>query len=486
MPLFFEDTEQVSKKTIPIPKNAKAIFKAMEKVYEPYLNTNTKGAKILKSLASDKHYNKKGDNASKNGQDSKENSISFEDAKKRLQRQDKLAPNSIEYQLYGGELAHNIMKRGVERARNVQAVKQVMPPKPTTAQQAMSLPKMKQEKIKTPQGTVTYKTFESRQIQESSDDYDTFYEYLEDYGVDYVLNQYLDDPNGKQDWFPLIDPNMYEKALQEFTKFGRFINFPTKYVYQWMGIIMKNTAILCANTELAGHASLPSLDQFEYFIDSVLNGKEWDWGHENNVIRETSFDELGKILKEWGYQIQENHGIHKDGQYDLFMNQAETDAYDAKMADIEARKQLESQMAQELRRFQPAIDAYNKRFEGDSRIFVDHGKLFIDENIMQFLDEIGFYRWMVMPDGSDAFSDYALQPLAEIIAEYHQDLPPERVIVLINRALDVVHARGDVASIFIIGGRKTLSSISESINRPKRAIYITEEQLKRLRLWQIL
>ena len=56
----------------------------------------------------------------------------MEDAKKRLERQDKFAPNSIQYQLYGGELAHNIMKKGIEQSRRVQAVDKVEPPKPTT------------------------------------------------------------------------------------------------------------------------------------------------------------------------------------------------------------------------------------------------------------------------------------------------------------------------------------------------------------------
>jgi hypothetical protein len=46
---------------------------------------------------------------------------------------------------------------------------------------------------------------------------------------------------------------MYKKALSEFIKFGKFVHFPTKYIYQWMGIILNNTAKLRANTEWAGH-----------------------------------------------------------------------------------------------------------------------------------------------------------------------------------------------------------------------------------------
>ena len=73
---------------------------------------------------------------------------------------------------------------------------------------------------------------------------------------------------------------------------------------------------------------------------------------------------------------------------------------------------------------------------------------------------LGLYDWMVMPDGSDAFSDFGLSPLYKIIDEYSSDLPPEKVIVLVNRCLDVYHQRGDLSSIFINGGSSALSKIS--------------------------
>ena len=130
MALFIEDTEKVTKKQIPIPQKAKEMFKAMKGVYEPYLD-KVDGGKVLKSLASDTVYNKKGATSNSNAKDT-HSSVSVEDAKKRLERQDKFAPNSIQYQLYGGELAHNIMKKGIEQSRRVQAVDKVEPPKPTT------------------------------------------------------------------------------------------------------------------------------------------------------------------------------------------------------------------------------------------------------------------------------------------------------------------------------------------------------------------
>ena len=65
----------------------------------------------------------------------------------------------------------------------------------------------------------------------------------------------------------------------------------------------------------------------------------------------------------------------------------------------------------------------------------------------------------------------------EIINEYNSDLSPEKVIVIVNKALDVYHQRGDMASIFVEGGTKALNKISES---KSKKIYIRENQLLKL------
>lgn len=78
----------------------------------------------------------------------------------------------------------------------------------------------------------------------------------------------------------------------------------------------------------------------------------------------------------------------------------------------------------------------------------------------EYLDRIGFYDWAKLPDGSDAISDYGLQPLFKIFNEYKPNSTPEETLLLINRALDVWHHRGDLASAFIEGGSKTCTEIS--------------------------
>ena len=83
-----------------------------------------------------------------------------------------------------------------------------------------------------------------------------------------------------------------------------------------------------------------------------------------------------------------------------------------------------------------------------------------------YLDNLGFYDWCKLPDGSDGWSDFGLKPLFKLIMELEEQTTPEKKIVVINKILDVYHQRGDLASAFIQGGSKALSQISgiEPIN----------------------
>lgn len=477
-----EDSQQAQKKQIPIPQNAKQVFKAMEKMYEPYLNSNTDGAKIIKSLAADKHYNKKGANSAKaNGRELKQDSVSFNDAKTRLRRQEKFSPNSIQYQMYGGQLAHDILKKGVEGARNVQSVDAVKPPKPTSGSNATKPSQPELKSIKTPNGNIQYTvTTENRQITEDYDEEDsTLLGYIQEYDVYHVLMEFLNNPQGHEEWYPLIDPSMYERALSEFTKFGRLIHFPTKYVYQWMGIILKNTALLNANNSLFGKDYSIPLEEISDFLDEWFHDeREWDWGEGEELQYEISIDEFYELCNKKGVSLNEEFGLHNNGQYDLFMNQWETNDYDKKQAQINANREK----AQQFEALKPYIDQYNQSGYYDE-VFVnlEKGALYRSIDISYFLDEIGLYDWCSLPDGSVGATDFAIPKLFKILEQYNSNTSPEDTLVLINKALDVYHQQGDISSIFIVGGSKTLSQISESTKR-KKTIYLTENQILRLNL----
>lgn len=201
---------------------------------------------------------------------------------------------------------------------------------------------------------------------------DMYYDYTENFDVENVFQNFLDNPNGVQSWTPLIDANSYKQALQEFTKYGQFINFPTKLLYQWVGILLRNTMQLDYNTILAGH---------------------------------TQANPYVYLSEEFNYRVEEL---------------GETELNGVDITDIDRH------------------------------------------NIFDKLEEMGLYDWLKLPDGSDAWSDYGLEPIYKHLKEYDSSMPPEKVIVLINKVLDVYHQRGDLASAFIEGGRNTLSQISNT------------------------
>ena len=307
-------------------------------------------------------------------------------------------------------------------------------------------------------------------------------EYYYDYGVDYVLNSFRESSKGStQNWGVLINPSMYQKALTEFTKYGSLTSFPTKYIYQWIGIIAKNTCILAANTQLAGHSQYFPIEEIEMFIEEELGDRCYDISNDNVYIKLTE-EEFVKLCSQKGVYLNESNGIHKDGQYDLFMNQEEVDEYDRKKEEMENNKKFfqYQKMAEEFN--EKSINYYGIQTR-KIQVFVNEHVICDVKSIGQYLDEIGLYDWMTMPDGSDAWSDFGLQPIYKLLTQYNDDYTPEKTLVLINKILDVYHQRGDLSSIFIQGGKSSLSSISNGAihESRKRTIIISEQQKTKLR-----
>ena len=210
-------------------------------------------------------------------------------------------------------------------------------------------------------------------------EYDT---YLERYDEAAVLQMVI---SGKNLWTPLIQPSMYQQALNEFTKFGRLEKFPIKYIYQWIGIILKNTAIISSITSISGHVTGYPV---EVMINAFFNTPE-------------EFE-------------QYKSGLEHKGTFSTEFGWME-----------------------------------------DDKTEVDD-----EEAICQYFDDNGIFWLMTLPDGSNGWTDFGLRPLEEIVEKYNDSLSPEQILVIINRALDVTHEHGDLASAFIEGGAETLSQIS--------------------------
>jgi hypothetical protein len=63
-------------------------------------------------------------------------------------------------------------------------------------------------------------------------------------------------------------------------------------------------------------------------------------------------------------------------------------------------------------------------------------------------------------NGHCLVSDYGLKPLLAIASELIPENDPNKIIVLINRALDISHQRSDLTELFIEGGSASLDFIS--------------------------
>lgn len=150
MPLIIEDSKNVEKRRIPIPKEvsqyAGALYNSLDK-----LGYDKNQLKSLKSLTKN-NYNKRGtDSEAVNKKDDGNSvvTVPFVNAKKELQRWPSDKVNALKH---GGDFVKDALERGVSGARRREKVSPVAPPKPTSNE-------VKPEKVDTatiekPNGTI--------------------------------------------------------------------------------------------------------------------------------------------------------------------------------------------------------------------------------------------------------------------------------------------------------------------------------------------
>lgn len=72
-----------------------------------------------------------------------------------------------------------------------------------------------------------------------------------------------------------------------------------------------------------------------------------------------------------------------------------------------------------------------------------------------------FYEFLTLEDGSNIISDYGLPYLYPHYQALASKQSPEEQCYTIDKVLNVVHQRGDLALFFVQGGTKTLLEVSE-------------------------
>jgi hypothetical protein len=371
MPIFIKENQELKDKMFKLPQNVLNHLNTTLSTYGQYKDKD--GYKRLNTLLNP-NYNKRSDKEDKIADDGKH--ISFSDLKRINFDFDKMPknPNDLSFILNGGDVMKDWVQNTLRRARN--SVKPTLKSKKqhTIDKNAVMPTKSPTKPIKMDDNSTIHiheENYNDNKI--INEEYHPYYERLSDYDEYYVFDAFKSNENI---WLPLINPKMYHQALSEFTRFGYFMSFPTKYIYQWIGIIMKNTAILRAMTAIAGHDMYFPLDTF---IDVFFNDDIDSWNEYKEKIGEDS----------------------------------------------------------------------------------DYGAAW------EYFEEIGYDEWQSLPDGTDAISDFGIEPIEKLISKYNSNMSPEDTIVLINKILDITHMRGDLSSIFIVGGKKSLHNITYRQNESK-------------------
>lgn len=81
-----------------------------------------------------------------------------------------------------------------------------------------------------------------------------------------------------------------------------------------------------------------------------------------------------------------------------------------------------------------------------------------EEDYAEGIDEFMYHEG----HGNICISDYALDPLIKDCAQLSQADTPEEKIVILDRMINRIHMRGDIASLFVEGGVPSLDELSES------------------------
>lgn len=265
-----------------------------------------------------------------------------------------------------------------------------------------------------------------------------------EFSCDEIFYKFLNGENLKKIIPEKINPIQYQKALNEFIRFGTFYYFPKEIIYKWFGFIVRKYVLIFNN----------SFSNF-YFLRSPL-----DYG-QNAVLNKVKETEKKNIRLR-------NHFIYEvDYTVDEFMEKyCLKDEHDV----IEKLKDFNEEIKKPINHYFALytilLCSEKSQFYSNEpyKIVNSMYKPRIDNDIIRlsipffyFLYKIGFLEWSFSMRTEDAGFSYIFPTLREL----HNDMTIEEIFVWINRALDIAHYRGDLCGEFIIGGYQSFSKISE-------------------------
>jgi hypothetical protein len=93
--------------------------------------------------------------------------------------------------------------------------------------------------------------------------------------------------------------------------------------------------------------------------------------------------------------------------------------------------------------------------ESDPKYWFEQEEEHWDDNLNQ-----KFIEHVEDENGAWRISDYALKPLIELSIKLYSENNDEQKLQIIDRMLNVIHARSDCAAFFVEGGSDTLNYLA--------------------------
>lgn len=232
---------------------------------------------------------------------------------------------------------------------------------------------------------------------------------------DFLFNNNVDFT--KRTPWSIVPFTVLKKIWDDFIKYGH-VRHP-KYLDKIEGIVTRNILKVEIFTVLSGHTS----ENPDYIYDEYLGDyldKYIDCFVEENIEDpdqlEFDFDDSGI-----GYKRKEPKFLPSDC------------------------KHYENTFLDEI------IDE-NREKEGFLKNLKDSLQYELTDRFIEY--------YIVDKEGQAIISDFGLKPLLELLIELKKEKTPEKRLVTIDKILNVVHQRSDIAAWFIQGGSESLSNLS--------------------------
>lgn len=282
---------------------------------------------------------------------------------------------------------------------------------------------------------------------EHDSDCDILNRYKRDYSCEKIFDYFLRKENFKDLFLPLIDPNQYKKALDEYIKFGKLMYFPVDIIYKWLGVILKNTVLIINSSAMACY--------FKYIPKNFIKSTLLPFYLPDVCV---SFIDKNTIA----YSIpktDENEKMTAQKINDINIaldSQSNTHNYrDCHIVVSNGEQEESISLNNKLMYFFDFLDDGQKYRFYYAKIYGD--KINISERLVSVMHHIGFYKWTNFYGYSEQMG---LAQLFNLLNELKDNMTPEEILVWINKILDVYHMRSSISELFIKNGKISLNKIS--------------------------